>query len=573
MRILILDGDSSAGCAILQSLGAAGYECWLAACGTDHAAFTSRYVARAAVYPNPLSDKSAFQRWALDFHQQHRFALIIPPTEATLIPLHEARDEPGFADVLALPPPRAVELGFDKEQVRALAASLGIATPPNLLIHNASELKSPAIEEWLKDTAVVIKPIRSKIWSGRGASEPRVQIATSQKELHEFVEPIVLLTPVQLQPWVPGKGNSIELLVNRDEVSMSFAHERIHELPLTGGGSSYRKAIAPPPALLEGSAKLMRALEWHGVAMVEYRCDDASDRHWLMEINGRFWGSLHLPLFAGVDFPNGLVDLLVHHRVPLPQKTPVRNGVYARNVSRDLDWIKAILKSRYSDRFLLRRPLPESLLEWARVLSGKETWDGARLCDPKPILYELKTRLQHEVKNVGRIARRFGLLHRERLRSRSQRRWIAGKRRVLVLCYGNICRSPYAEVTTASRSKLADIELRSSGFFPVPGRKTPEIFQGLARQRGIDLSAHRSRLIDKKDLLWADVIVLMDQKNFEALREFDRKSLSKVVWLGAFDASGPLEIADPYDQPISVVETILDRMDRCLEVLAQTISS
>src|SRR4030095_221723 len=108
---------------------------------------------------------------------------------------------------------------------------------------------------------------------------------------------------------VRGGGVGVEMLVDRGEVVLSFAHERIHELPLTGGGSTYRRAIAMPDALLEDSQKLMRALGWHGVAMVEYRAHNGD--HWLMEINGRFWGSLPLAAYAGVDFPKALAELLL----------------------------------------------------------------------------------------------------------------------------------------------------------------------------------------------------------------------------------------------------------------------
>jgi protein-tyrosine-phosphatase/predicted ATP-grasp superfamily ATP-dependent carboligase len=568
-RILILDGDSTAGWAVLQSLGSAGYECWLAARGMDHPAFASRYVARALINPDPLIDKSAFQGWVLDIQRQHRFSLIIPPTESTLIPLHEVRDEPDLQGVLALPPARAVDVAFDKERVHAIAASLGIPSPANLLVSSLDDLAAPAIDDWLRDTAVVIKPIRSKVWSGGGASEQRVRIAKSRPELNALVEAILPRTPVQVQQWVPGKGVGIELLADHGEIVMSFAHERIHEIPLTGGGSSYRKSIAEPPALLEGSVKLMRELGWHGVAMVEYRADEASQRYWLMEINGRFWGSLQLALFAGVDFPRGLVDLLVHGRAP--RATPSRKGVYARNVARDIDWTKAIARNRSDSRFLLTRPLPQSLLEWTRVLAGNETWDGARLRDPKPIFLEVTKKLKDEVRDVGRATRRFGLLHRERLLSSMRIKKIAGQRRILILCYGNICRSAYAGVTASARANK-EITIRSSGFYSTAGRQTPDEFQGLTLRRGVDLSAHRSSRVDKADLDWSDLIVVMDQKNFEALRALDRGSLSKVVWLGAFDPSGPLEIEDPYELPTPEAEAILDRMDRCLDNLARRLT-
>src|SRR5215510_10204866 len=92
-RIFILDADSNAGLAILQSLGAAGYECVIGA-KDDHApAFASCWVRGTAIYPDPLKDAEAFKRWIAEWVRRNEVALVIPPTECTLVPLHEMRDD------------------------------------------------------------------------------------------------------------------------------------------------------------------------------------------------------------------------------------------------------------------------------------------------------------------------------------------------------------------------------------------------------------------------------------------------------------------------------------------------
>jgi protein-tyrosine-phosphatase/predicted ATP-grasp superfamily ATP-dependent carboligase len=545
-KILVLDGDCNAACAIVQSLGRAGYEVWLAAPSIDFPAFASRYVARAVTYPDPLADKSAFQRWCVAFQREHRFALIVPPSECTLIPLHEIRDE---IDGVALPPPAAVDIAFDKERVRELAVELGIATPESLLL---DKLDDPRLDAWLAEGAVVVKAIRSKVWNGATASQPRVGFASSRAGLERLVREMDC--SLQVQRWVPGRGVGVEMLVDRGEIVLSFAHERIHELPLTGGGSSYRRAIEVPKALLEAAAKLMRALAWHGVAMVEFRVSGGD--HWLMEINGRFWGSLPLACFAGVDFPKALAGLLLQG--VRPSVVRPKQGVYARNVSRDVQWTKAILKHDKNDRLLLTKPIGASLLEWTRIFSNKETWDGARLEDPAPIVFELSRTLKRELRSLRHKARRRPAPPKE----------LAGKRRVLVLCHGNICRSAYAD---ARLGKPNGFELRSAGFHPVIDRTSPAGFVAVAHARGVNLAEHRSRLVTRDDLDWAELVVIMDHKNYDALAELDRASLSKTMWLGALDPSGPLEIEDPYGEPAHRADAVLERMDRCLEKLTRAL--
>ena len=57
------------------------------------------------------------------------------------------------------------------------------------------------------------------------------------------------------------------------------------------------------PVLAEQAVALLRKLNWEGVAMVEFKRDRAEQRSVLMEVNGRYWGSLPLAIGAGIDFP------------------------------------------------------------------------------------------------------------------------------------------------------------------------------------------------------------------------------------------------------------------------------
>jgi hypothetical protein len=68
------------------------------------------------------------------------------------------------------------------------------------------------------------------------------------------------------------------------------------------------------------SIRLLDALEWEGVAMVEYKRDHRTGRHFLMEINPRFWGSLQLAVDSGVDFPSYLYQAIEGREVtPITQ--------------------------------------------------------------------------------------------------------------------------------------------------------------------------------------------------------------------------------------------------------------
>ena len=114
-------------------------------------------------------------------------------------------------------------------------------------------------------------------------------------------------------------------MVNHGELRAEFAHRLFCDVHPTGSGSALRESILPPASIREASLAMLRNLRWHGVAMVEYRIRTDGTPVFL-EINGRFWHSLALACYAGVDFPALLAELAEHGDVapPAPYKIGVR---------------------------------------------------------------------------------------------------------------------------------------------------------------------------------------------------------------------------------------------------------
>ena len=94
-------------------------------------------------------------------------------------------------------------------------------------------------------------------------------------------------------------------------------------------------------------------------------------------------------------------------------------------------------------------------------------------------------------------------------------------KRVLVLCLGNICRSPFAEHCLrrmAAERGIQNLTIQSAGFLHHDGLKTPTRFVELVRPHGVDLSAHRAQRVSQQQVDEADLILLMDAKNLRALQ-------------------------------------------------------
>ena len=105
-----------------------------------------------------------------------------------------------------------------------------------------------------------------------------------------------------IQELVTGDGIGFEALYDQDHrLVAGFAHRRLREYPLAGGPSTYCESIHDPRAA--GYARrLLDHLGWTGLAMVEFKMDSMGTPV-LMEINPRPWGSMQLPIRAGVEFP------------------------------------------------------------------------------------------------------------------------------------------------------------------------------------------------------------------------------------------------------------------------------
>jgi predicted ATP-grasp superfamily ATP-dependent carboligase len=107
-----------------------------------------------------------------------------------------------------------------------------------------------------------------------------------------------------VQAYCPGAGLGHMIFFHRGEALLRLQHRRIAEWPPEGGISTVCESLplSLNAELFVKSEALLKRIGWEGAAMVEYRMDAQTGTVGLMEINGRFWGSLPLAYHAGVPF-------------------------------------------------------------------------------------------------------------------------------------------------------------------------------------------------------------------------------------------------------------------------------
>ena len=108
--------------------------------------------------------------------------------------------------------------------------------------------------------------------------------------------------------------------------------------------ANHRKSVALDPALASRSAQLIREMGFEGIAMVEYK--QARDGALiLMEINGRPWGSIGLPIACGIDYPRHLIQWCLDGTLP-PEKSSYREKVMCRRVIGELTHLSNLRAGR-----------------------------------------------------------------------------------------------------------------------------------------------------------------------------------------------------------------------------------
>ncbi|MBT9099112.1 ATP-grasp domain-containing protein [Methylovulum psychrotolerans] len=545
-RVLVLDADMIACLSIVRSLAHHGIICDIAAStGLATLSQYSRYAGQLFRHPNPLSDADGFVDFIAGHLQRHTYDLVIPVTERSLIPLaHSTKMQP-WVDILAIAPRDSLNKVLDKEQTMALAQQCGVAIPLSQAVDSVADIQRllPGLS-----FPVVLKPGRS-IPNADSRQQLSVAYAFNATELLELGAALLSHCQVLVQSYSPGIGTGIELLADHGEIVYAFQHQRLHEVPLTGGGSSFRKSILVDPDLLAAAARLIKALNWHGVAMVEFKWQPDTGAYTLMEINGRFWGSLPLACAAGADFPWLLYQLWVDGQRPATQT--YRPAIYCRKLASDIYWYEQVFRRSEEPR-LFAYPSTGQLLKdalWA-LHPSRHAFDVQQWRDPLPGLMDIVQIAQAYYQRVaGLLAQKWQVnKHRSAAMQNRLAQRLKQADKVLFVCYGNINRSAVAQVLAEHMLADAGIRFASAGFHPVAGRPADATMVKVAAEQGVDLSACRSKILDSTMLAEADVVFVMELAQLSRLQAAFPGTADKSFLLGTLNPAQALEIADPYNK-------------------------
>ena len=126
-------------------------------------------------------------------------------------------------------------------------------------------------------------------------------------------------------------------------------------------------------------------------------------------------------------------------------------------------------------------------------------------------------------------------------------------RRILVVCVGNICRSPMAEGLL--KRALPDLQISSAGLDAMVGHGADPIAVRLMAEQGIDIGTHRARMVTDAMARESDLILVMDSQQQQQIAAEYPLTRGKVFRLGETTKQN---IHDPYRQSAEVFRSSLD---------------
>lgn len=380
-RIVVTCGEQRASLACVRSLGRAGHEVHVVSGDGRSIAGASRWARSDTALGDPLFDANGYLQALAELVRALAADFVIPITEPALLAVLEAPEALAPARV-PFPPLDTFLAVSDKSLVMEAARAVGIAVPQQTTLAAPEQVSRLSANV---DHQLVLKPGRS-VREGIKLGVTYIQAGQDAAEAVTDLPPEAF--PLLVQERVEGPGTGVFLLRWQGSTLAAFAHRRLREKPPSGGVSVLRESVALDPELQRKAEALLDRLNWQGVAMVEFKVDARTRVPFIMEINGRFWGSLQLAIDAGVDFPRLLVEAA--EGTPAASAPTYRVGIRSRWLLGDLDHL-LIRLTRRRDRLNLPTGAPgrfATMLAFVLSFLPPTRSEVFRWTDPRPFMRE-----------------------------------------------------------------------------------------------------------------------------------------------------------------------------------------
>lgn len=300
--VLVPEAHALGMLAAIRSLGRAGYRVHAASPREDAIGFASRFCAATALCP--AYDSPGYADWLRRYIAEQDIAAVVPGG-AFLLAI-----EPRFEEFQLLLPiaqdRQVVYRALSKTEVyeafRAAPEDLRLLDhhPPSLVVARGEP--TPATADLAALGRVLFLKADAR-HAAPGADDLLVGPLEPSEAGSALREALEGYRKVLLQGGVTGRQAGVTLLMGEGgRVLAQNCVLDVHREPTRRGTMSLRRTWQNQE-LLDDAVRRLRHLGWQGAAMLEYRRRDGDGGFDFIELNPRYWQSLHLDLLAGIDFP------------------------------------------------------------------------------------------------------------------------------------------------------------------------------------------------------------------------------------------------------------------------------
>jgi len=263
----------------------------------------SRYVTRVVRVKN-LRDPQKTAASVLEVG--HRFNLrdwvLFPTRDETVMAFSLYRDQLAEFFRVTTPSWETTRQAWDKANTYKLAAQLGIPVPRTWTVQSALEL--PSLYPYLP---LAIKPaVKEHFFYATGAKAWRAETPEQLQLLFEAAAAQIKLPEILIQEIIPGDGKrqvSYGVFFRDGRAHSSLVARRLRQHPREFGRAATYVETAELPEIEELSQRFLRAIDFYGLAEIEFKQDPRDGRYKILDVNARAWGFHSLGQVAGVDFP------------------------------------------------------------------------------------------------------------------------------------------------------------------------------------------------------------------------------------------------------------------------------
>jgi predicted ATP-grasp superfamily ATP-dependent carboligase len=377
MNVLVANAKSPPGLAVIRSLGRKGIEVTGASDSSRDFPLFSKYCRKKILLRNLHHSIDERIDELYSIVKNNRFDVFLPVMqEKFLLALSKRKGDFEKHTRLALPPFDQLNILNNKATVSSLLAELGIPHPTIYPCDSETDLE--AIQR-KASFPLIIKPHR-----GEGAKGVKIIPDPENLKTHYYDSKRIHGT-VLIQDFINGTKHTAAFILNKQsEVRRFFVHRAIREYPLSGGPTCFLQSVKYEP-ILEYGLKLLKAVNFSGLASMEFVIDRNDDEPKIIDVNPRFYGPIQCAISAGVDLPYDVFRMALQGDIETD--LAYKEGITCRNLLfEDTKHMLSVMKGVKSPKYTLGKTA--TLLNYLNFFRD-DSYFILSLSDPMPAIRKI----------------------------------------------------------------------------------------------------------------------------------------------------------------------------------------